>query len=373
MFDIANLSIYLSGAFGGICVLVLVLSLLIGYAYSERMLCWHAATLAAAVSAHIFAQSNAQLSVSLWGVQLALAAQTLRVAAGSSGAAKRPAMALRIMTLGFALLAASELLTQTQLGIVLVPWIAATAFYFVRVWNQSKPWIFWLAMGQMALLMQSLIQLSVPPDQEGTGAHLAGLAALATFAITTYLGMVWFSRLRAENALRVEARERTDPLTGLATPAVFFDRVDGAIIRSRTIGYGCALLLIRVENIEQIVAERALDNNEAVVLAASRAIASSLRSQDSAARLSGNRFGVLAEGLAQAETRQLATKILARGLRASEWGLQGSELQFQIVIVEISQTQSQCATILLQLEDALGRITAATGSTRIRHIGQAKI
>ena len=50
-YPLSVLSIYLSGAFGGICVMVMVLSVLIGYAYNERMLGWHAATLAAAVAA----------------------------------------------------------------------------------------------------------------------------------------------------------------------------------------------------------------------------------------------------------------------------------------------------------------------------------
>ena len=350
----------------------MLLSLLIGQAYDERMLWWHAATLATALPAHIFTQSSAHLSVALWGAQLALAAQTLRVAAGSSGAAKRPAIALRIMSIAFALLAASQLLTQTRLGVLVVPWMAVTAFYLFRVWTQSKPWIFWLAMGQIALLVQSLIQVSILPDQGSMNLHVASLAALATFAISTYMGLVWFSRLRSENALRVEARERTDPLTGLATPRVFFDRVDGAIVRARNLGYNCSLMLIRVENIEQVVAERALDNNEAVFLAASRAIASSLRSQDSAARLSSNRFGVLAEGLAHGEISQIATKILARGLRASEWGLQDSKLEFQIAIVEIGQTQSQCAVIFLQLEAVVRRMTAESGTTRIRHMRALK-
>ena len=61
-----------------------------------------------------------------------------------------------------------------------------------------------------------------------------------------------------------------------------------------------------------------MDNNEAVLLAASRAIAGSLRSQDSAARLSGNRFAIMAEGIAEGTANQIATRILANGLRAGE-------------------------------------------------------
>ena len=196
--------------------------------------------------------------------------------------------------------------------------------------------------------------------------EVGSLAALAAFAISTYIGMVWASRLSAENALRMEARERIDPLTGLAMPRVFLDRTEGALIRSRNMGYACALMLIRVENIEKIVADHQFDNSEAVVLAASRAIASTLRSQDSAARLAGNRFGVIAEGIAEGAANRLATQILAHGLRAEEWGLRGSELQFQIAIIEVSQLRHSSSNLLVQLEELLRQMAEHGGSNHIR-------
>lgn len=178
--------------------------------------------------------------------------------------------------------------------------------------------------------------------------------------------MVWFSRLRAENALRVEARERVDPLTGLAMPRVFFDRVDGAIVRSHNLGYACALMLIRVDNIEEVVAEQGLDNSDRVVLAASRAIAGTLRSHDSAARLTGNCFGVMVEGIAEGTANDLATRVLANGLRAGEWGLTGSELQLQIALVEIDRADIQSPAVLRKLEEALQEMADHHDSSRIR-------
>lgn len=360
------LPIYLSGAFGGICLLVLVLSLLVGYAYSERMLWWHAATLATAAVAHVIGQSNPHIFASLWAMQWALAAQALRQAAGASGAMRRPAIALRVVSLVLVLLALSRLVSENHFGLLLVPWVAVTGWYLLRSWSQAGPWIYWMVLGQLALVMQSLLWTSALPGGGYMRPEVGSLAALATFAISTYIGMVWASRLRAENALRMEARERIDPLTGLAMPRVFFDRIDGALIRSRNMGYACALMLIRVENIEKIVADHELDNSEAVVLAASRAIASTLRSQDSAARLAGNRFGVIAEGIADGAANTLATQILAHGLRAEEWGLRGSELQFQIAIIEVSQPEHSSASLLGQLEELLRQMADQGGSNHIR-------
>lgn len=365
MSHLTEASLYLSGAFAGISVLVVLLSLLIGYAYTERMLWWHAGTLATSLVAQFWSHDKPELSITLWLVQLALACQTLRVTAGASGAMRRPALALHGVSLAFALSAALRFMPEGTCAWLLLPWAMVACWYLVRAWHQSGPWMYWLVLGQLALLAQGLVRARLLPGLP-VEPELASLAALSVFAIATYLAMVWYSRLRTENSLRVEARERIDPLTGLAMPRVFFDRVDGALIRSRNMGYASALVLIRVENIDKVVAEQQLENSEAVILAASRAIASTLRAQDSAARLSSNRFAVLAEGIAEGASAELATRILAHGMRAGEWGLRGSELQFQITLVEIGQTDVQARTILRELEEALRFMADHHGSQHIR-------
>lgn len=362
--------IYTSGAFIGICMLVMVLGLIIGQAYDERMLWWHAAAVTSALAAHVLGLDYPASASAMWVVQLALAAMALCVATGSSGATARPARAMQYLALVFVALMvpaqAFGMLTHRQMGLLAIPWALLASWYMIRAWSQSGPWIVWVAGGQVALVVQHLLRTGNLNSPWAEKLQAQGLAALALYAAATYLGMVWLSRLSAENALRVEARERIDPLTGLAMPRVFFDRMDGALIRSRSMGYTCAVLLVRAENIDQIVRDRRMDNNEAVLLAASRAIAGSLRSQDSAARLSGNRFAIMAEGIAEGTANHIATRILANGLRAGEWGLKGSDLQFQIAIVEIDPSDVSSATILAQLEDLLRDMAIGAGNSRIR-------
>lgn len=361
---------YASGAFAGICMLVVVLGLIIGQAYDERMLWWHSAGIAAALAAHLLGTDYPASASALWAIQLALATMTLCVAVGSSGAITRPSKAMQYMAMVFVAVMvpaqAFGMLTQRQMGLLAIPWALLASWYMIRAWSQSGPWIAWIAAGQVALVVQHLLRTANLNATWTEKLQAQGLAALAFYAAATYLGMVWLSRLSSENALRVEARERTDPLTGLAMPRVFFDRMDGALIRSRSMGYTCAVLLVRAENIDQIVRERRMDNNEGVLLAASRAIAGSLRTQDSAARLSGNRFAIMAEGIAEGTANQIATRILANGLRAGEWGLQGSDLQFQIAIVEIDPCEVSSATVLAQLEDLLRDMATGAGNNRIR-------
>ncbi|MBI2724891.1 MAG: GGDEF domain-containing protein [Polaromonas sp.] len=362
--------IYTSGAFAGICVLVVLLGLIIGHAYDEHMLWWHSAAIAGALGAHLLGQDYPASASAMWAVQLALATMALCVATGSTGAIARPAKAMQYLAMVFiAVMVPAQafgLLNQRQMGLLAIPWALLASWYLIRAWSQSGPWIVWIAAGQVALVVQHLLRTAHLNSTWTEQLQAQGLAALAFYAAATYLGMVWLSRLSAENALRVEARERTDPLTGLAMPRVFFDRMDGALIRSRSMGYTCAVLLARADNIEQIVRDRGMDNNEAVLLAASRAIAGSLRSQDSAARLSGNRFAIMAEGIAEGTANQIATRILANGLRAGEWGLKGSELQFQIAIVEIDPCDVGSATILAQLEEMLRDMVTGVVNNRIR-------
>lgn len=368
-----DLSSHLSGAFYGVCFLVVVLSLLVGYAYNENMLWWHASAVAVAISAHLLSSIDYRpLAGMLWALQVGLATQALVIAVGTSGAMRRPAQTLRFISIIVATLAAFQVLRELSFAWLLLPWIAATGWYFVRSWTQSGSWVYWLALGHMGLLGQWLWGTAGVHRLDG---HLFSLGALAVFAFACYLGMVWKSRQSAENALRVEARERIDPLTGLAMPRVFSDRVAGALVRSRNLKYLSALMLIRVANVEKIVAEQTMENNEAIILGASRAIASALRAQDSAARLASNKFGLLAEGVAHGEASELATKIIARGLRGEDWGLRGSSIEFHLAIIEFGPSMLQVETILHDLKTALDdmRLQNTGRPIRVVHSGPGHV
>ncbi len=369
MLPMTSLPVFFGGALTGICALVVLLGIIIGHAYNERMLWWHSAATGVALVALVFTSSSPLFMTALWTLQLALSTQSLLVACGSSGAMHRPARVLRYLTVAIAIgvtaSASLDLNIGKHPGLLCLPWALLTAWYLLRAQAQSRPWIFWVAGGYAALIAHYLLlelMLASPPAAQASG--LASVAALAVHAAASYLGMVWSSRLRSENTLRVEAREKTDPLTGLATPRVFFDRSDGALMRSRQLGYTCTLLLIRIGNIDRIVEERQLDSSESVILAAARAIASTLRTQDTAARLGNNRFAVIAEAIPGGTSRLLATQILAHGLRADECGLQGSELHFQIALVEIDHSSVRTRDVLAQLDHVLHDM----GSTDVSHI-----
>ena len=74
----------------------------------------------------------------------------------------------------------------------------------------------------------------------------------------------------------------------------------------------------------------------------------------------------MVEGLENNTANKIATKILANDLRASEWGLPGSDLQLQIVLVELDGADVAFAEVLVLLEDCLRKMIVQANASRIR-------
>jgi GGDEF domain-containing protein len=372
--------LFLSGAFAGIAAMILLLSLLIGYAYSERMLWWHGATIGVALIAQMSdTMETVSLCALLRTLQVLLAVQTLRYMLGADGPVRGAWRAAGWLLVALFPVMALQAFWPHSHQWILAPWACVVTLYLVRAWAQGRPWIVWLAVGQMALGLQWLVWIDAAHEPQANASSLqaASLAALALAAMAIYLAMVWRSRLNSENSLRVQGRETVDPLTGFVMPRVFFTQVNDAQVRSLNLGYASVLLLMRLQNLEQIAKDREAETTEPVVLAAAQAIAGALRPQDIGARISGNRFGVLAEGVSGRQGAiELATRILAHGLRGGDVGLPGSELKFQIAAIEISRLGTDVSQILKGLEDALADMAVQPAGPPIRvlkHLEQSSL
>jgi GGDEF domain-containing protein len=360
---------FLSGAFAGIAALIVLLSVLIGHTYRERMLWWHGATVGVALTSVLCDTTDLNMLAAPMRIfQVALATQTVRYMLGADGAVRVASRAATALLGALGLVMVLQYLWTPLCLLMFLPWLVVTFMYLRRAWGQGKPWIFWLAVGQLAWGLQWLVWMY--DFSAGSGplrTHVASLAALALAACGIYLSMVWRSRLLSENSLRAEARDTVDPLTGFVMPRIFLTQVNDAQVRSRALGYPSILLLVRLRNLEEIVQERACDTSEPVVLAAAQAIASTLRPQDIGARVSGNRFGVLTEGVSMGRgTIDLATRIVAHGLCAGDFGLPGSEMKFQIAGLEISGLSQNASELLNGLEDVLVTMAAHGAGPPIR-------
>ena len=101
-----------------------------------------------------------------------------------------------------------------------------------------------------------------------------------------------------------------DPLTGLENRAVFLGRLNDALRRRRRNGDHLALLLIAVDRFKALDARLGHAVGDAVLRAAARRISRALRAADKVARVGGEEFAVIMEGLsAPADARPVVERI----------------------------------------------------------------
>jgi GGDEF domain-containing protein len=148
------------------------------------------------------------------------------------------------------------------------------------------------------------------------------------------LALVWRSRLLNEIRLRSLAANTTDPLTGLATTPVLVEQLMRIMARAQQTRQGKAgssvLFLVDVHNWQGLLNELGAESNEKLLLESALRLRRSIGDNDMVARISGGRFAVLAQGLAdQSEISSLATRLVVSGLRIDSPLLPGVELQFR--------------------------------------------
>ncbi len=105
---------------------------------------------------------------------------------------------------------------------------------------------------------------------------------------------------------------RTDTLTGLPNRHAFDERLAAALARSRRRGQPIALLFLDVDKFKAINDSRGHGAGDAVLKEFGRRVAGAVRETDTVARLAGDEFVVVVEGLhSAAEPETIACKILA--------------------------------------------------------------
>ena len=92
-----------------------------------------------------------------------------------------------------------------------------------------------------------------------------------------------------------------DPLTGLATRDVALARLAGFLMAVRTTGRICAILVLDLDRFRHINERFGLDAGDAILKVAAGRILLTVREDDVAARLSGDRFAVVLAPMGRAE------------------------------------------------------------------------
>lgn len=356
------------GAFAGAQVLVVCFSVIVANAYRERALLLHgAATLMSVLAVQTLVGGKPFLAESAVLLVLAMDGMQLRDLVRHAGALRQPSRWLAAISL-FALppLAAASFILERHLLLPgLAAWVAVVVVMMMRVWGYSKPWRWWLVPGKLALAAAAAWlgwrALDASPDPA------LPLAALLTlWAATIFLATAWRSRVFSETRVRMDARNTVDPLTGLSTPLIFYDRVRAVRSLMARYGHPSVLLLVHVENLQKLSQQLGPEVSESALLVAANRIRQSLRDGDVAARLSHSRFGVLAEGLSLAEgASEIASRILVAGLKEPLPAAPAEFLHFRIVLALVPVSEVPAKVLLQRMAARLDDQLQAPSERRI--------
>ena len=335
----------------GVLSLVLLLSMLVAYAYNESTLLFLAAYIAAGVAIII---SGDRLHVDMRLVQNLLLVIGPAVVSGllmrmfrkrTSGVFDKISIVI-LMSATLVLLGVFVAIGTGAAGAAVdnyLRWIcfgwgalmgAGFAYRSIQALETAGPWKWWLMLGHAAGLVVALVFLMELVDVERS--YWPVILMLLVQAPPVYLALVWRSRLLNELRLRTLAANTTDPLTGLATTPVLVERLMRIMARTQQARQGKAdsvLFLIDVHNWQGLLDDLGAESNEKLLLESALRLRRTIRDNDMVARISGGRFAVLAQGLAdQSEVTSLATRIVVSGLRIDSPLLPGVELQFRVIV-----------------------------------------
>jgi diguanylate cyclase (GGDEF)-like protein len=364
------------GAFAGAQVLVVCFSVIVANTYRERALLLHGvAVMMAVLAVQTLVGGHPFLAEAALLIVLAADGMQLRDVVSHAGALRQPRRWLVGVSIGLLpLLAVVVALAHVHLLLAgLAAWLGVTVVIMLRAWPQSQPWARWLVAGQIALAggvaWLGWRSLDNEPDPA-----LPLAALLSVWAATDFLAGSWRSRIFSETRLRIDARNTVDPLTGLSTPLIFYERVKAVRNLIRRYGHPSVLLLVHIENLDKLAAEFGPEVAESAVLAAANRIRESLRDGDVAARLSHSRIGVLTEGMSLAEgSANVASRILVAGLKEPLPAAPTEFLQFRIVLALVPVDEVPAKALLQRMATRLDEQLKAPSERRIVALTSAEL
>ncbi len=336
----------------GVLGLVLMLSVIVAYAYDEPTLLFLAAYLSVVV---VFLLAGERLQMGMELIQRLLLVSGPALISGllmrlfrkrTSGIFDKLAIVLVMSaTLGllsFYVANSAALGTPRGAGRYAL-WFglvwgalmgAGFAYRSIQALETAGPWKWWLMLGHTAGLAVALLFLTDVADAKR--AYWPVVLMLLLQAPPIYLALVWRSRLLNELRLRSASANVTDPLTGLATTPVLIERLMRIMSRVQPVKQtheSNALFLIEVQNWHGLLNELGAEFNEKLLLEAALRLRRSIGDNDLVARISGGRFAVVAQGLASPdEVTALATRLVVSGLRIDSPLLPGVELKFRVIV-----------------------------------------
>lgn len=198
----------------------------------------------------------------------------------------------------------------------------------------------WIALGFLPIVLATLFPLlrNFGIASSGFLSDYALMLGAALEAPILFYGLLLRVTQRRGSTSRAKTLRLIDPLTGLGTGKYFLDKLRQAFATAQRYQHPCAVLLVNLSNLASLQQEHGREvGDRAMVMAAAR-LRVATQSTDSVARIGDSYFAVLTEGpMTSASVNQMATKILASGLRPAQDLPDAAALRFHIAIGYMTQ------------------------------------
>lgn len=232
----------------------------------------------------------------------------------------------------------------------------------------------WIAAGFMPILLATLFPLlrNFGVMNSSFLTEYALILGSTIEAPILFYGLLRRVTRRHEPNARETALRSIDPLTGLASQRELLEKLDQAFRIAERYGGPCVLMVINLSNLAVLREQHGREvSDRALVLSASR-IRESVQAHDTAARVGDSQFALLmATPMTIDSADDVATKILASGLRSSIQWPEADPLLFHIAIGYMAEvgkmTPGQPQACLNRMLQATSEINEDSGK-KIRRI-----
>lgn len=216
-----------------------------------------------------------------------------------------------------------------------------------------------VALGFLPVLVMALFPLARALDLWPAGLltrYGIFLGALLEMPLL-YYALTERATRRRESELRAAALGHSDALTGLTLRRQLLQRLEATLLRTRSQGQQCALLAVRIANIEKLREEHGRDTVEQALVVAASHLMRVITVIDLAARVGDHEFALLLEApVEREEALSRAQQIVAAGLRQVDQLPAGATLRFHVVVALLPQEDLDAARTLQWSLDALAQI-----------------
>lgn len=256
--------------------------------------------------------------------------------------------------------------TRGSLGLVLaltVVSIAAILGLIALAWSGGDRGIGLIALGFVPLLVLAMFPVA-------RGMNLIPHSMLTRYGIfigamlempILYYALSVRNNRRRESELRAAALSHSDTLTGLAHRAGLVQRLKAVLPRAIGQKQTCALLAVRIANIDTIRHDYGQDTVEKALVVAASHLRRAATDIDLAARVGDNEFALLLESPTTAvAASSRAQQLVAEGLRQATALPHSVTLKFHVAVALLPHEDLDAEASLHWVVDALNQMPADT-------------